>query len=59
MAQKYASKTARERMAKGLCPECGQKVSEHTGWGSPGCGLTDSGAAERIAQFQDDEKEKK
>lgn len=59
MAQRYASRTARERMAKGLCPECGGKASEHAGWGSPGCSLTDSGVADRIAQFRDDEDKKK
>lgn len=52
MAQKYTSKTARERMAKGLCPECGRQVADHAGWGSAGCSLTDEGVADRIEQFR-------
>lgn len=30
-----------------FCPECGQPVRDHTGWGLGGCSLTDNGAALR------------
>jgi len=57
MAQRYTSPAARERMAAGKCPECGEPPSAHTGWGGlHGCTLTDGGVAERIAQYQTGEK---
>ena len=57
MAQRYTNKTALERMAKGLCPECGFPVARHDGWGGPqGCSLTDNGVAQRIYQYQQDQK---
>jgi hypothetical protein len=52
--QRYTNPEARQRMAAGTCPECGSPVSAHTGWGGPGCSLTDNGAAARIAQYQAD-----
>lgn len=58
MTQRYTSKTALDRMAKGLCPECGGRVSEHTGSGGPGCSLTDNGVASRIYQYEKDQEEK-
>ena len=59
MAQRYTSKTALERMAKGLCPECGRQVMEHTGWGSPqGCTLREDGVKERIEQYRKDREQK-
>ena len=55
MVQRYTSPVARKRMADGKCPECGEPPSTHTGWGGPhGCGLTDGGVAERIAQYHAD-----
>ena len=54
-AQRYTSKIALERMEKGLCPECGRQVMEHTGWGSPaGCSLTENGVKGRIEQYRRD-----
>lgn len=52
MAQKYTSPVARDRMAKGKCPECGATVGMHDGLGGPFlCTLTDTGVAQRIAEF--------
>lgn len=57
-AQRYTSPVARECMAAGNCPECGEPPSAHTGWGGPhGCTLTDNGVADRIAQYQADQAE--
>ena len=55
-AQRYTDPVARQRMAAGTCPECGNPVSAHGGWGGPGCSLTDNGAAARIAQYQADQE---
>lgn len=52
MAQSYSDPTARRRMRKGLCPECGGTPSAHDGWGGAGCSLTDNGVADRIAQYE-------
>lgn len=51
-AQVYTSPTSLAWLAKGRCPECGGKASEHTGWGRAGCSLTDNGVAARIDEFQ-------
>lgn len=53
-AQRYIDVTARLRMANNQCPECGTAVEEHSGWGGPGCTLTDNGVAQRINQFRKD-----
>ena len=59
MTQRYTSKTALERMDKGCCPECGGKVSEHTGFGGlGGCMLTDNGVVDRIEQYRRDKEAK-
>lgn len=52
--QRYTDPVALERMSKQLCPECGYTVSAHTGWGGPGCSLTDNGVASRIYQYEQD-----
>jgi hypothetical protein len=55
MTQTYKSPVAIERMRNGTCPECGRPADEHSGWGLPGCSLTDNGVAQRIyAQEQRD-----
>ena len=54
-AQRYADPVARQRMAAGNCPECGNPADAHDSWGGPGCSLTGNGAAERIAQYRADE----
>lgn len=55
MIQRYKTLIAQNRMAQGLCPECGDKVDRHDGWGGPnGCSLTDNGVAQRIHQHQVD-----
>lgn len=53
--QRYTDKRARERMAKGQCPECGQWPHLHDGWGGPGCSLTDNGVAVRLAVYAEEE----
>ena len=54
--QTYTDPRAIERMANGLCPECGQpERPDHDGWGGRNCGLTDHGVATRIYQFQHDQ----
>ena len=56
-AQRYTDPQARKRMTNGLCPECGELPSWHSGWGGPkGCSLTDHGAALRIATYAEDVK---
>jgi hypothetical protein len=54
--QRYTSERARQRLRDGLCPECGGRPDQHTGWGRPGCGLTDNGVVARIAQYRADER---
>lgn len=61
MAQRYHSEIARERMAAGKCPECGQPAEAH----SPDnrfwiprpfdCSLLPVGVTERIEQYRADE----
>lgn len=51
MSQRYKSKVALARMARGRCPECGGLPERHDGWGGPKCGLTDNGVAQRIHRF--------
>lgn len=53
-AQRYTHPVACERMSNDQCPECGTGVEEHSGWGGPGCTLTDNGVAERIHQYRQD-----
>jgi hypothetical protein len=64
-AQRYLPGIAHERMAKGLCPECGAAPGQHGGdsrfWipnGSVGfsCSLLEVGVADRIAQFEADQQ---
>jgi hypothetical protein len=50
MAQTYSSSLAIDRMRHNLCPECGNRIRDHDGWGGPGCSLTDNGVAARIAK---------
>jgi hypothetical protein len=52
MTQRYTDITAVRRMKEGRCPECGQEVGVHTGWGAIGCSLSDNGVAQRIWEFQ-------
>lgn len=59
MAQRYSSPTAHERMAEGLCPECGESPHAHSQsqffWLRPaGCDLTPEGVNDRVAQHQQD-----
>ncbi len=57
MAQAYAHHpVALERMAKGLCPECGHLPSAHDGWGGPACSLTDNGVAQRLHAYRKDQE---
>lgn len=58
MAQRYTHPVALLRMSRGLCPECGLGVDEHTGWGNAVCSLTDNGVADRIHQHQQDVEQK-
>lgn len=55
--QRYTNPTARDRMAQGLCPECGGEPDSHGGWGAWNCSLTDNGVAGRIYQYQKDLKD--
>jgi hypothetical protein len=57
-AQRYSSPVALERMEQGRCPECGCYPSDHSGWGTGRCSLTDSGAAARIGQYRKDKEER-
>ena len=57
-AQRYTDPVARQRMAAGNCPECSYPADAHTGWGGPGCSLTSNGAAERIAQYHADNRDR-
>ncbi len=59
MAQRYTSELALERMAEGLCPECGESPSGHASWaGRQGCKLLEAGVTRRIARFRKDRKGK-
>lgn len=59
MTQRYTSKAALERMEKGLCPECGRKAPEHTGFGTlSGCSLSENGVKDRIEQYRRDKEGK-
>jgi hypothetical protein len=57
MAQRYTDFLALKRMSEGKCPECGNDVDAHDGRGGPGCSLTDNGVAQRIYQYNQDQKE--
>lgn len=59
MSQRYTSQVAQERMADGLCPECGARPDAHSGdprfWLRGGsCDLLPHGVADRIAQYRVD-----
>lgn len=62
MAQRYASLVAQNRMASGMCPECGKPASEHSAdsrfWlpRPNDCSLRPVGVADRIEQYQEDLK---
>lgn len=55
-AQRYTNPVALERMSKGLCPECGASPDDHGGLGGARCSLTDNGVAQRIAQYEWDNR---
>lgn len=61
MAQRYTDPTALERMADNLCPECGMPGSSHSTsslfWERYGCSLRPDGVADRIAQYEEDQRE--
>lgn len=61
MAQRYAQPIPRERMAHGLCPECGQPAATHSNdlrfWMPRSCDLTAVGVADRVAQYRADTKD--
>lgn len=54
MSQRYTSPVARERMAHGLCPECGAPAATHLAdarfWVPRLCDLTHQGVVDRIRQ---------
>jgi hypothetical protein len=52
--QRYTHPLALERMSRGECPECGNGIEYHSGWGGPACTLTDNGVALRIHQYEQD-----
>jgi hypothetical protein len=56
MAQTYTAPVARERMAAGLCPECGQAVDTHVAdnrfWIPRRCDLLPAGVTDRIDHYQ-------
>lgn len=59
MAQRYTDPTALERLAAGLCPECGGKADQHAPFREfwlrpPGCDLRPDGVLDRIAQWNAD-----
>lgn len=54
MAQRYSDPRAHTRMARGVCPECGDPADAHGGWGGPRCSLTDTGVAQRVHQYEQD-----
>lgn len=61
MAQRYPAGPAHERMAHGLCPECGGLPREHSEdtrfWIPRNCDLLPTGVSDRIAQYEADTKE--
>jgi hypothetical protein len=54
MTQRYTQPLALQRMDEGKCPECGNSLDVHGGWGGPGCSLTDNGVASRISAYEKD-----
>ena len=56
MAQRYADPLARERMAAGNCPECGEPPGAHLNdprfWIPRRCDLLPHGVTERIEQYE-------
>lgn len=56
MAQSYPQLVARERMSRGLCPECGQPPATHSNdlrfWMPRACDLTQTGVVDRIDQYR-------
>lgn len=59
MAQRYTSPAARERMAGGMCPECGESPEAHLYdprfWLPRRCDLLPHGVTERIGQYHADQ----
>lgn len=55
LAQRYDHPTARERMASGRCPECGEHDFAHSSdprfWIPRRCDLLPAGVTERIGQY--------
>ncbi len=62
MAQRYADNAARERMAAGKCPGCGEPPEAHVNdarfWIPRNCDLLPHGVTERIGQYRADQSEK-
>lgn len=64
MAQRYMPGLAHERMALGLCPECGARPEDHDAspyfWerNMDGCDLLPEGVRERISQYEEDQGER-
>ena len=60
MSQRYTHPTAQERMARDLCPECGQPAWDHTNevrfWVPRACDLLPQGVTDRIAQYRADQE---
>lgn len=57
MTQEYKHPLARERMANGLCPECGGTPDGHAPFREfwlrpPGCDLLPAGVTERVEHYQ-------
>lgn len=63
MAQRYTSPVAHERMAKRMCPECGEPPEAHSTerrfWMRDplSCSLRPDGVTDRINQYRLDHKE--
>lgn len=59
MAQRYSDSLSRLRMARGDCPECGERAEAHSQrtefWLRWGCSLLPAGVLDRIRQFREDE----
>jgi hypothetical protein len=57
-AQRYSDQLALDRMAEGLCPECGKIDYEHLDdnryWIPRRCSLLPRGVTDRIEQFNSD-----
>lgn len=59
MTQRYIDEIAHNRMAKGMCPECGGNPGLHGTLGAiPRCSLREDGVEDRIRQYREDEAAK-